>query len=180
LTVPLSALTPAGPSNESAIIMVASVRNAGSQSMADCCTLKVFMPDSKDAIDTQRIAFPPSFTVKNSDNTQILAVYNSADALYDKLGTKPILTGEMVRGVMMFGIPNVPPEMLSRPGVLYRLSLSDVDGTVYTADNIFGGVVDNTTAYLAGLSSSQSGGICLTPPTATPSPSIFAPSSNGP
>jgi hypothetical protein len=165
------------PDDEYGVILVLNVRNTGTPSMAECCDLAVTIPGAPNVITGERLAFPPSLTLKNADNTKVIAIYTSQDALYDKLGTKPIMTGEMVRGVVMYGIRGVTYEALSNPGVKYVISLKDVTGKLLTGALVWSQTQNNPPVdYFPGLSNLQ----CVAPvATSSPTPLVLPPAGKG-
>lgn len=168
--VPLDSAFPPGSisvlKDELGIIVVGNVRNAGMQSMADCCTLTITPNGVSQPLPTDRIQFPAAINVRNPDNTVTIATYEGKDALYDKLGGKTIQTGEMVRGVLLFGVAGLSYETLTSPGTKYELSMTDVTGAPAVGTYVWS-VTENPIngGYTPGLS----GGGCPVP-AATPIP----------
>jgi hypothetical protein len=106
-------------------------------------------------ITADNLAFPPTLNLQDAEGKTVVATYSGADALYDKLSTKPIATGEMVRGVLLFGISGVSYEVLISPGTQYRLKLTDVTGTEAHGDLVWPVKPSDVFGYIPGLSSSS-------------------------
>lgn len=151
------------PSAEIGIIIVADVRNTGSPSMAECCDLIITLPGVADKIVPTRLAFPPSLNVQGADGKTIIGSYTSADALYEKLATRSLEDGDMVRGVLMYGVQNIDPHMLATPGTKYELHVKDVTGADSEGDWIWpANASPDVVGYLPGLTNGLTGasGIC--------------------
>lgn len=142
-----------------ALLIVASVANAGMPSMANCCNLTITIPGSG-SVSADHIAMPKEFDVKDPSSLQVVDTYYNTDALYDKLGTRPLATGELIRGDLLFGVSGVPYQTLVSPGTRYDLTLNDVTGKVYTGTMIWPIKPSQMNGYIAGLT----GGTCPPPP----------------
>jgi hypothetical protein len=161
--------------DELGLIIVASVRNAGAQSMADCCTFSITIPGSG-TVFADPIQFPQTFNVTDQTGA-IVDTYSGTDALYEKLGGHPIATGEMIRGVLLFGIAGMSYTTLSNPGTEYNLNLTDVTGTIVSGKLAWPiKPIGPSSGYLAGLA----GGACpVQSPGAIPSAAVVLQSPNG-
>jgi len=133
---------------------VAGVSNAGMPSMANCCQLLVRPVGGIDIID-DRLQVPKTLNLQDPGSGTILVSYSGADALYDKLSTKPIETGEMVRGVLLFGLHGVSYNNLAFPGTKYEIELTDVMGARVDGEYQWQTTATDQAMYLPGLSNSN-------------------------
>lgn len=168
----------ASSADEIGIIIVADVRNTGSPSMADCCDLSITIPGVPDKIVPQRLAFPSSINVQGADGKTVVGSYTSADALYDKLAARSLAEGDMVRGVLMYGVPNIDPHTLTTPGAKYELHIKDVTGADSEGDWTWPATVGpDVLGYLPGLAN---GGAMCPAPSAVSTVSPSTPASGKP
>jgi hypothetical protein len=112
---------------DTTVAIVMTIRNTGSPTMADCCHLEITSPDGQ-AINAQSVQVPETLTLPRVKGGQDPIIYYGSDALYDKLINKAIGTGEIARGILLFHVEGVGPDILARAGTRYRVTFIDVTG----------------------------------------------------
>jgi hypothetical protein len=132
------------------IVVLASISNVGSPSIADQWTLEM-IPVSGDHVtmDPSMIHQDKPF-VFSYDSGQSVS-YSPSDALYLKTPSAPLITGAKDTGFLIFDPPKITQPQAETTGTVYRLSCLDVFGNKVWADYTMKGGHWRAMPYLPGI-----------------------------
>ena len=133
--------------NATAILLVVSIRNLGIPTTVEKWSLSVALGGGETR-KANIIFVPENITLEKGPGE--VWVWSGKDALYNKTVQEPIPTGGMVRGLLLFSLPNVRQENLMRPGNQLTLTYSDVQGKSYTVSHGISGI-EGGMMYYPGL-----------------------------
>lgn len=111
--------------DEISVLLVVSIINTGSPSIAGWEFLTITLPTGSQ-VPGIPIVFPKRIDVP--DRSGQTETYFGVDALYNKTIDKPIETGGIRRGVLLYLVKNVQWGDLVIPGTKYKLEYIDVFG----------------------------------------------------
>ena len=152
-------LAPVPDSNNTTLLMIATIYNSGAPSFADGYRLTIKVPGMANDIIAAPQVLPERMTLKNEDGSS--ATYYGEDALYNKTTATPIPTGGMVRGILWFIVPNVNRDTIRQPDTQFILSFTDALNEEHTVERRAGVFSGSAPLYIPGLK----------PPQSSPSPS---------
>lgn len=117
-------------SSDAQVLIHLSVRNTGSQSIAEGFELGIKSVDFEDHDTPSDIA--KDYSLLPLDKSPKLTL-GPQDSL-THMTAKPIERGSLARGWLRFAVTGARPERLWRPGMKYTVSFADVLGKTYTAE----------------------------------------------
>lgn len=155
-------MAPVPGSNNTSLLVIATIYNSGAPSFTDNYRLRVRIPGIPEEIVGAPQILPESMTLINEDGSS--AVYYGQDALYNKTTAAPIPTGGMVRGILWFVVPSVNRDTVFQPETTFILSFTDALHEEHIIESKAGGVAGEAPKYIPGLRPPA-------PPSPSPSPS---------
>jgi hypothetical protein len=134
LTIDTFATSRHSSNQVTSIIMVASVSNVGSPSIAERWSLEV-IPVSGNAVTVYAsIVFEANPLTLYLDNGKV-GSYSPRDALYLKTSSVPLTMGAKETGFLIFDFPTISQAQADARGTVYRLSCLDVFGNKVWTDH---------------------------------------------
>jgi len=122
--------TPTNSQSGSFMSVLVSIRNSGTPTIIENWAFSVVLSDGSELV-TERKIIPESLTLSGD---AVDLVITPKDALEEKTIVSPVPTGGMAKGILLFCLPGIEPDNVSRAGNLLRLKFYDVLGREHIAE----------------------------------------------
>jgi hypothetical protein len=120
------------------VLVIASISNVGSPSIADQWQLEM-TPVSGKPITIHPMLIPKDKPMTFRSGYGRETSYDPSDALYLKSASTPVSTGAKETGFMIFALSNVSVGQANGVGTVYKLICSDIFGTKIWAQHTMNG-----------------------------------------
>jgi len=118
-----------GPTpNDSRVLVIASLVNLGTPSIADSWKLFAHIPGRAHPVETTPDYFDPTRPITLYPKKGVVQRIAAADTLYNKTMKQPIQTGMKEVGVLGFTLGGIPTSTANQVGAKFILQCNDVGG----------------------------------------------------